>query len=63
MSLKKNLTNKNWYFFNRWNDLFIYFYVIQAVWGKDNPFLWEAENAQWYYGCSDPSRSFPCKSP
>lgn len=33
----------------------------QAEWDVGRPDIWEAENADWFYGCSEPSQNFPCK--
>lgn len=39
-----------------WNDGW-----RQAEWDVGRPDIWEAENADWFYGCSEPSQNFPCK--
>ena len=50
-----------------WATLFLQKFPIwidgwrQAEWDVGRPDIWEAENADWFYGCSEPSQNFPCK--
>lgn len=36
---------------------------VPARWNVGGAYLWEAENTEWYYGCSDSSRFFPSGPP